>query len=233
MRYLPYIVVLAAIAGFTYLEGVVSERWTGAGEAARRSAVVLKEIPTRIGEWEGEDEEVDDEIQRVAGAQGFISRIFRNKRTGETVSVWLVVGHAHYTAAHTPDICYPSAGFRQYQKNARFNLDVDGKSVEFWTGLFRQDQGLGVSNQRVFWTWFLPQPGATELEWKAPESPRFTFGGARALFKLYFTAAAADESERPEESVALEFAKEFLPVVGPILAKVNGDPAPPATSPEV
>ena len=73
--------------------------------------------------------------------------------------------------------------------------------------------------QRVFWAWWKPEPlepGQTaedvNIAWSAPEDPRIDFGYCRALYKLYFTTSTTAE-EGPQDSVCLEFASEFLPIV--------------------
>lgn len=228
-RLIPVVVAVVAIVLLTIVEGSISDRWSDSNRAAAYCATLLNDIPDTIGDWEGVDEEVTDAVIEVAGAEGFISRDYRNKNTGQRVNVWLIVGHARDTAEHTPDICYPSQGFRQCQKNTQYPITLpNGKEVGFWTAAFEQKVGIQKAASRVFWTWFKPalsgEGDVTQVDWVAPENARFHFGSTRALYKLYFTANGVDPEQAPEESVCLEFAGEFITVANEVLKKANNEP---------
>ena len=70
---------------------------------------------------------------------------------------------------------------------------------------------------RVFWSWYKPNEEGM-VEWKAPKIVRWEFGNARSLFKLYFTSNMHDFRETTEESPAMKFAKDFMPVVDKALS---------------
>ena len=228
LRLIPFAIAAVAIAVLTYVEGKITDRWIDGNIASDYCASLLTEVPDVIGDWEGVDGEVDEEIQRTAGAQGYVSRVYKHKTTGQQVDVWLIVGHARDTAEHTPDSCYPSSGFDQKDPNAVFDLEVEGEPpAQFWTAVFQRQSAFGVGANRVFWAWFKPtlgeeEDGAAEgVEWIAPENARFFFGSTRALYKLYFTAQLRDTNQAPDESVCLEFAGEFLPIANEILERAN------------
>jgi hypothetical protein len=227
LRALPYVLAVAAICALTFVEGVISDRWTDVNREATYAASLLDEIPSQFGDWVGRDELVDDDTQRVAGAEGFVSRTYINSKTDQQVGVWLIVGHARDTAEHTPDVCYPASGFNMRDTKEAFPIAIDGQpSMRLWTGMFVAERGPAQVCQRVFWTWFRPTAEASK-GWEAPGgNPRWYYGSARALYKMYFTTYAKDPKEAPADSVALEFAKEFMPLVNPIIAKANaGAPA--------
>lgn len=226
LRAVPFLLAAIAIVAFTYVEGSITDRWVEGNRPAEYCASLLDRVPNKIGDWEGVDQEVDDDIQKTAGAQGYVSRVYKHATNGRTVDVWLIVGHARDTAEHTPDTCYPSSGFRQGEPNATFSIEAPEQPTgTFWTAMFNKTSPFGVTANRVFWAWFEPTFGnegtATDVQWTAPENARFHFGSTRALYKLYFTAAAADTEEAAEDSVCLEFAEKFLPVVNEILADAN------------
>jgi hypothetical protein len=75
----------------------------------------LNELPKVLGSWrelEGTDSQLDPLTARVAGASDHIIRVYSDLRTGETVSILVLYGLADSVFAHTPDACYPAAGFR-------------------------------------------------------------------------------------------------------------------------
>lgn len=227
LRLIPFAIAALAIAALTFVEGSITDRWVDVNRESAFCSTLLAEVPDVIGDWEGTDEEVDPEIQKTAGAQGYVSRAYRNKVTGRLVDVWLIVGHARDTAEHTPDSCYPSSGFQQKDDNANYTMNVEGETpATFWTAIFHKSSPIGTTANRVYWAWFKPtlggnDDGAATVDWIAPSNPRFHFGSTRALYKLYFTAAAKDVDESPDDSVCLEFADQFLPILNDILAQAN------------
>jgi hypothetical protein len=227
LRALPYVLAVVAICALTVIEGVISDRWTDVNREATYAAALLDEIPNTIGDWVGQDELVDDDTQRVAGAEGFVSRTYVNSKTDQRVGVWLIVGHARDTAEHTPDVCYPASGFNLRDAKEAFPIAIEGQpAMKLWTGMFVAERGPAKVSQRVFWTWLRPTTESSK-GWEAPGgNPRWYYGSARALYKMYFTTYAKEPTEAADQSPAVAFAKEFMPVVNPIIAKANvGAPA--------
>ena len=220
-RMIPFILAAVAIVVLTVVEGTISERWIDLSREASYGVELLKQVPKDIGDWNGKDsEEVDEQVLRVAGAKGFVSRDYKNEKTGQFVSVWMIVGHARDTAEHTPDVCYPASGYQTYEERNQYEIDVEGMPVQCWTGMFQRRLAVGESNVRVFWTWFRPDEEGN-IEWIAPKNPRFHFGSTPALYKLYFSTGASDADEDPSQSVCLEFAPLFLSEIKPLLEKAN------------
>lgn len=236
MRYLPYVLAVVALVGFTAYQGVVTDRWRENVEA-EACAKLLDMVPKTIGEWVGEDEEVEEIIRKTAGAEGYVSRMYKNTRTNEVVKVWFIVGHSFNIWRHTPNICYKAQGFSQYAPQEKVSIQADGQEpANFFTSTFNK----GPYAERVFWSWTTPitDPGQP-VEWIAPDYARGHFGNMRALYKLYFTAAVKSMDEKPDDSICIPFAKEFLPIANKILGQTGAAspteaaPAAPATEPAV
>lgn len=220
LRIAPFVIAALLIAAITIVEGSITERWSDVNKRALYCASLLDEVPNQIGDWVGKDTAVEGQTLIVAGAEGFVSRFYAKEGENQGVSVWLIVGHARDTAEHTPDTCYPAQGGVQCQGNDRHEIEIDGKTVQFWTGVFETKQEFGTSYQRVFWTWFEPQAGES-VAWVAPKGARWYFGSSPALYKLYFTAVDPDDAQPADESLCLEFAKEFMPELNEVLKKAN------------
>lgn len=237
MRYLPYVLAVVALVGFTAYQGILTDRWRENVEA-EHCAKLLDQIPMQIGDWVGTDEKVDEHIRKTAGAEGYVSRAYKNTNTNEVVNVWFIVGHSFNIARHTPNICYRVQGFSQIEPEENFTHEfADGESANFLTAAFKGQQGIN----RVFWTWSKPvvepgekvewiAPDQSRRGWFAPSDPRGTFGNMRALYKLYFTTGERSEDEEPEDSVCLKFAEEFLPVANEVLGQGASTPAAEAAS---
>jgi Protein of unknown function (DUF3485) len=219
MRQLPIVLGVLAVVGFTVAEARISGRFQGSDITEEQFAEMLKNVPMNIGDWEGKDLPVEDQVKKTAGARGYVSRSYKNSISGETVSIWLIVGHSKDIVRHTPDICYPSSGFTtRSPENSIQSFVFDGESMgDFYTNTFIKEDAIGRQLVRVFWSWYKPSEDGT-VTWKAPKIVRWEFGNARSLYKLYFTSPMRDIRETTDESPCMKFAEEFLPVVDKALS---------------
>ncbi len=225
-RQLPLILGVLALLGFTYAEARMSGRFQGSNMTEEEFTALLKNVPMDIGDWQGVDQPVDEQVKKTAGARGYVSRSYRNSITGEVVTIWLIVGHAKDVSRHTPDICYPSSGFTtRAPENSLQPFVFDGKSLgDFYTNTFVKEDAGGRQLVRVFWSWYKPSDDG-KVEWKAPKIVRWEFGNAPSLYKLYFTSNMKGFSETTDESPCLKFSKEFLPAVDKALSTIQAAPA--------
>lgn len=225
-RYIPLVCGALLIVGLTIPQVIMTDRLSGTNVSAEQRAELLRLVPKDFGDWQGSDKPVDEVVRKAAGAIGYISREYRNTRTGERVDLWLIVGHSRDVSFHTPDVCYPGSGFEARGKeNALYPLVVQGlPNTPMWTNTFFKEDVSGRRLIRVFWAWYNPKVGEEEsaITWEAPSNARWHFGNARALYKMYFTAEMRDPQETADNSVCVRFARDFLPEVDKALAAVYG-----------
>lgn len=231
LRYAPLVLALAAIGAAAVYEGVLNHRWTP-NRAAERCAKMLSQVPEDIGPWKGKSYEVDEEILRVAGAEGYVSRLYVNEETEQSVKVWLIVGPFKHVFRHTPNICYPSQDFKPRVPTSSYSFDVESVQNQFLTSEFAKQR----HGERVFWSWCNPD-NLDELVWYGggKRETRELYAGTQALFKLYFTTTTPPGMQNPpepEESAANDFAKVFLPMLTDMIhSEVSGVSTPPAAAP--
>ncbi len=241
LRFLPLIIAAAVAVPLTMYEGYVSDRWNPVNTQAIQCAMLMDQVPMEIdgpnGLWTSYDVPVAEKIRDTAGAEGYIQRVYRNEKTGEIVSVWMIVGHYRDIVRHTPNICYRAQGFKQIDRDvAKFPLgplpseELTEEQVRmdgFNTTKFGKADVLGdwESVERVYWAWWMPETlaeGETldpkAIRWVSPENPRLAFKYPRALYKLYFTVGSTPEGTA-EETAALAFADLFIPIANEIIAK--------------
>ena len=117
--------------------------------------------------------------------------------TGDEVTLWLIVGHSKDICRHTPDICYPSSGFKKRaDENSKQPFIFEGQpEADFYTNTLTKEDASGRQIIRVFWSWYKPNSDHT-INWEAPTNVRWTFGNARSLYKMYFTSVMKDIRER-------------------------------------
>jgi Protein of unknown function (DUF3485) len=231
MRQIPIFLGVLALVGLTVAEARMSGRFQGSNMTEAEFAALLKNVPEDIGDWHGTDLPVEEQVKMTSGARGYVSRSYKNALTGETVTVWLIVGHAKDVMRHTPDVCYPSSGFTtRAPENSLQSFVFDGKNMgDFYTNTFVKEDSMGRQLIRVFWSWYKPSEDG-KVEWKAPKIVRWEFGNAPSLYKLYFTSNMHDFRETTEESPCMKFAKLFLPVVDKALS--SAQQSAPAAEPE-
>jgi hypothetical protein len=170
----------------------------------------FKAVPKEIGDWKGQDLSVDEQVKKTAGAVNYVSRLYKNEETGQEVRLWLIVGHSRDICRHTPNICYPSSGFRQQGRQLRYEMPLAGTDpAQFFTGKFTKDDVHGRRAERVFWAWNHPETD----KWEAPSDPRQHYGLSRALYKMYFTSNVLSNEDTADESAAAEFGALMLPEV--------------------
>ncbi|NQT41374.1 MAG: hypothetical protein HQ581_28050 [Planctomycetes bacterium] len=154
---------------------------------------------------------------KAAGAVGSFSARYANSSTGRTVTVRLICGMSRDVAIHTPEACYPGAGFESQGETEDIAIDGSDWKSNFFTTVFRKTERVGVQRLRVFWAWNV---GATEAApngaWEAPKYPRLIYGPRKPLNKLY-VISETPESEQADDNAAHDFAKVFLPKVSDAL----------------
>ncbi|MFM9024945.1 MAG: exosortase-associated EpsI family protein [Planctomycetaceae bacterium] len=191
------------LVGVTVLQGWWTERWAEREDRALEKAArrLVQSFPETFGNWtlDKQLETSKAELDR-AGAVGSISRIYRSTKTKTPVSAFVVCATPHDASGHTPDRCYPGAGFEIAEPEHRETISLaDGRIAEAYTGTFaKQGQTL-----RVYWTYGVPNKKTREageaaddgadagpkapapLTWVAPQIARIALNDFPAVYKLY------------------------------------------------
>ncbi len=227
LRIVPIFLAVVLIVWLGVVQGIWADRWAEPGIDAKEFAARLALVPMKIGVWEGEDREQDAAVLKGAGAVGSVSRIYRNTKTGEQVSVFIICGHSRDVAGHTPQECYPAAGMPQKGGVKPWILDRMGDAKikdNFSTAVFSKESTTeGVESVRVFWAWL----SEADQSWQAPENAKLHYAGVRALFKVYLINGNSGES--PADTSSVKFARVFMPTLTEAL---RPSPTAPVASPD-
>lgn len=103
-------VLLLISAGVTYR--VLASRLQLVADTPIMLPVSLNIFPTQIGNWAGKDVPISRTVQRVAGNDAFINRLYTNKLSNEWANIYIA-----YTArprtmlGHKPEVCYVGGGW--------------------------------------------------------------------------------------------------------------------------
>jgi len=192
------IVIVAAFGGL----GLANLLRTpaSAGIAAEDAQAKLDGVPLTIGKWFGTVQAIPEKQLKVAEASAFLSRIYRCDGK-PAVQVMVLYGGPGPLGAHTPEVCYQGAGFRQLGRSV--TKAIPNRQANFWHGEFERSD-LGTSVLNVYWSW------GTDGAWKASDNARFDFAAYSTIYKLY--ASWAVPNARGVESKSANPLDEFLPL---------------------
>jgi EpsI family protein len=88
--------------------------WVELRPALRVDPSRLSTLPLQLDAWRGHPIPVEEAVERILEADYNLQRAYRDDRDAELV--WLYVGYYGTRRGgrpeHTPDVCYPSAGWR-------------------------------------------------------------------------------------------------------------------------
>jgi hypothetical protein len=153
---------------------------------ARESAACpfpLSDLPRTMGTWQvtDEDAQLDPEVARFAGATDHFVRNYLDQKSGDQASVLALYGAATMVHLHTPEACYPSAGYMLYRGPVDRSTPVPGMKEPLryrWAVYARKVGGL-VRFEEVYYS-FLHHG-----DWLPDVSDRWkTFRYRPGLFKV-------------------------------------------------
>jgi hypothetical protein len=118
--------------------------------------------------------------------------------------VLVVCGKPGPISVHTPEVCFPGAGFKIIGEPSPVTLSLgdDLPQAAFRTARFQKQNSAEKIEMDAFWSW------TTNGQWQAPNYPRWTFGRFPALFKVYLIRKVKFNREAPEED--LKVARAFM-----------------------
>jgi hypothetical protein len=210
MKYSAVSFAILAVVGSSIVHGVWTDRWKEGAEPAVW-AERLKEIPLKIGDWEGEELALTDEEVKEAQLAGYKSRRYVNKRTGVTLSVLIVCGRPGPVSIHPPDICYRGAGYVPGNVG-KFALAMkEEKVAEFNMATFAKTNRAVPDYLTILWAW------SAAGDWRAPSNPRFEYARYPALFKLYVIRQIGKSDEGADKDPARDFLEVYLSVLDELL----------------
>lgn len=216
---------ITMVAGVTWLQGHWTERWAKRDTRALEIAAdrLERSFPDTCGSWKlmRRLEMNPAELER-AGAEGSISREYLNENTKTTVSAFIVCALPHNATGHTPDRCYPGAGFEIEEPEHGEKIELpDGRIAEVFTGTFTKPNPK--QTLRIYWTYGVMKerpadetdpdaPAAPpELVWLAPPVARTALAGYPAVYKLYAIINQSGMSSDKSIQECRGFLTEALP----------------------
>ncbi|MBX9623005.1 MAG: hypothetical protein K2X82_04245 [Gemmataceae bacterium] len=192
----PTLVIIAAlvVAGAA-VHGAATQRWAF---VAPDPAVTdrLHALEVRFDDWQPAAVPTDMPTNERSTAT---SRRYASPGSGRSAVVTIISGIPGSVSTHTPDVCYPGAGYKTVVPPAKETVDLPGgRTAEVYVADFEKKTATQHDRVRVRWAW------STDGAWVAPDRPRWQFAAQLAkapeLYKLYVAVPVpADAEDRPED----------------------------------
>jgi exosortase len=218
-RVIPGLAAMLIVLATGVVTGLWANRWAASHEL-NRAAARLVDVPMAIGDWKARPEQVDPRGMIAAEIEDCVVRRYEDRRTGKKIGLVLVCGRPGPVAVHTPNICYPAAGYQMTQTQPNTVVVEPGSGyapAEFLSAWFMRDRSVVSEGLRIFWSW-----NATG-RWTVPQSARLEFAGRPFLYKLYVISATADGQEKTADAWETEFIRQLLPDLAKTLFPVRGE----------
>lgn len=177
-------------------------------------------VPRSFGKWFSQDVSIPLDQFEASGCHGVVSRVYKHAETGEEVTIFLVSGKAYHVTIHTPDWCYVAAGYEMEKSPSNYSFELsNGKRPDVLNAMFKKQEPTRTTRLRILWTY------SDDGNWVAPKLAKHSFAGKPAMYKIYFITNANGEVPKMGDDPTVKFAKEFLPLVEPILFEAAPAPA--------
>lgn len=210
--------LLGASGGYRYWR---DHQFSTLEAQSRNSPFPLKDISTVLGGWrmvDGAEATLDPKIARIAGSTDHFVRVYQNVATGEKATVLVLYGPALLVFAHTPEVCYPSVGYKPMVKTNDVTLPGSEGATGplFRHALYGRSQGGAVQMSDVFHSFrnggiWSPEMGS---RWK-----QFRYNPG--MFKIQVERTVQDSETRDEPAFDI-----LAALVKEIETRIQAAPAP-------
>src|SRR5207248_5234060 len=139
-----------AVATSGVVHGVWTNRWS-APEALGRATARMAELPTALGEWDGQAGELDARQLAVADVSGHLLRRYVNRRSGAVVTVLLLCGRPGPVSVHRPEVCYGNQGYELAGPRSKY--EAPGEGGELWACRFQKYRAGVPEYLRILYGW--------------------------------------------------------------------------------
>jgi hypothetical protein len=92
--------------------------------------VPLSAFPMQIGDWSGKNVPIPENIQRVAGNDDFINRLYTNKSNNQWTNVYIAYcARPRNMIGHRPDVCYIGGGWVHDSTQQSQFISTEGRVI--------------------------------------------------------------------------------------------------------
>jgi len=206
MNRTAFIICLLFVAVGAIAHGASTRRWGSIG-STESSASKLHAHAVELGDYQSEQIPNDLPVKEKSQAS---SRRYFSPSKNLSIAVSVITGPPGAVSTHTPDVCYPSSGFKTVKEPKRERIDLPGGAVaEYYVAEFEKKSATRTDRVRVRWAW------SPDCTWTAPDKARLKFLSVAELVKVYIvtsvseadTALPAEDSPAVRQFVTTTFAQ--------------------------
>jgi EpsI family protein len=172
------------------------------------SPIDLATVPDQLGPWKGETAKIDEEIAKGTGAAQLVTRRYVNQATGVQIEVILLFGKAVNIYMHSPEVCYPSAGFALEGAMEDRLIPAGGdERARFRRMVYSKGAGTRAEHQEVYYAWWY------DGRWTPTIGALKHFERVSGMYKVQIgrMIPATEALDAASGSPAESFLKELLP----------------------
>jgi Protein of unknown function (DUF3485) len=158
----------------------------------------LADLPRTMGTWQANNDsesQLEAEVARVAGASQHMVRGYLDEKSGEQGVILILYGLAAAVHGHTPEVCYPAAGYQLFKGPVDRTITVPGvkNPVHYRWAIYTKRVG-GVHRYEESYYTFLHNG-----EWLSEMASRWKlFRYHPGLFKIQISHATSSLNEDDE-----------------------------------
>jgi hypothetical protein len=195
----------------------------------------LAEIPRTMGDWVSrvdEDGQLDPEVAVLAGSSDYIVRTYLDKKSGDKITALAIYGKSSKVFVHSPDVCYPAAGYELVKEAVDREMSVPGLkgTVHYRWSIFMKKVN-GISHyQETYHTFYY------NGEWLADPAAQWkSFRYHPSMYRILIdrpVSGLSDETHRPTEDLLRQLMREISSRVSPNQAGGTENETPNSAKPE-
>jgi EpsI family protein len=165
----------------------------------------LEELPMTLGPWQGEPTQIDEKIARGTGATQVVTRRYINQDTGVPVDVILLFGQAVGMYIHTPELCYPSAGFTLAGGPDARTIPTPSGAAPFRALVYSKGEGTAAQLQEVYYAW------RYNGRWSPEVGKQKHFERISGMYKVHVARHVTENERRDVGNPCEAFLRVLLP----------------------
>jgi hypothetical protein len=176
----------------------------------------LSSVPKELGDWVGEDLDVDRDVFRESQADDFLNRAYESRsRPGVRFRLWINYSRTGNNLRHSPEICLPSGGWTKVESDCRvLSIEQPGRKPLLMTRLgYTQGelvQGIG------FWYYIFGEGRLEHFVRGLPITSRSSHGRTTRGSGMTVEVFTPGDSD-PDGEALKDFAQRLLAAIEPLL----------------
>jgi hypothetical protein len=195
--------ILLASAGVRWWQVRRIERELTEGRV--RPRIDLARLPMLMGPWKGESTALDPLIARATGADQIVTRRYVNQDTGVALDVILLYGPAVEMFIHSPEVCYPTAGFTLAAGPDARQVPAGPAKMTFRSLVYTKGEGAATDLQEVYFSW------RYNNKWSPDVGKQKHFERIPSMYKVQVARRVSDHERRDVGNPCEAFLQELLP----------------------